>query len=58
MFDIRYQKDHFAAQPISVGFNFHETRPVANTDNTTNALMITNRLVNINSDGRKMFDLI
>ena len=55
VFDIRYQKNFENAQPIKVEFKFSE-----NIDAGVNgdALVLTNRLLSITSDGQRMFDLI
>ena len=53
-FDIRYQKNFENAQPVKVEFNFSE-----NFDDGIygHALVLTNKLASINSDGQRMFDL-
>ena len=55
VFDIRYQKNYTASQPIKVEFKFDGVVP-----NNVNgyALMLTNKLVSMNSDGQCHFDLI
>ena len=55
VFDIRYQKNYTASQPIKVKFKFDGVVP-----NNVNgyALVLTNRLVSISSDGQRHFDLI
>ena len=55
VFDIRYQKNYTASQPIKVEFKFDGVVP-----NNVNgyALVLTNRLVSISSDGQRHFDLI
>ena len=55
VFDIRYQKNYTASQPIKVEFNFDEVVP-----NNVNgyALVLTNKLFSISSDGQRHFDLI
>ena len=55
VFDIRYQKNYTAAQPIKVEFKFDGIVP-----NNVNgyALVLTNKLVSISSDGQRHFDLI
>ena len=55
VFDIRYQKDYTASQPIKVEFKFDGVVP-----NNVNgyALVLTNKLVPISSDGQRHFDLI
>ena len=55
VFDIRYQKNYTASQPIKVEFKFDKVIP-----NNVNgyALVLTNKLVSISSDGQRHFDLI
>ena len=55
VFEIRYQKIYTASQPIKVEFNFDGVVP-----NNVNgyALVLTNKLVSISSDGQRHFDLI
>ena len=54
-FDIRYQKNFENAQPVKVEFKFSEN---INAGIYGYALVLTNRLVSITSDGQRMFDLI
>ena len=55
LFDIRYQKEFTNSQPIKVEFKFYVFVP-----NVINgyALVLTNKLVSISSDGQRHFDLI
>ena len=55
VFDIRYQKNYTASQPIKIEFKFDGVVP-----NNVNgyALVLTNKLVSISSDGQRHFDLI
>ena len=55
VFDIRYQKNYTAFQPIKVENKFDGVVP-----NNVNgyALVLTNKLVSISSDGQRHFDLI
>ena len=55
VFDIRYQKNCTASQPIKVEFKFDGVLP-----NNVNgyALVLTNKLLSISSDGQRHFDLI
>ena len=53
-FDIRYQKNFESAQPIKVEFELDGVVP----DGIYGyALVLTNRLVSMSSDGQRMFDL-
>ena len=54
-FDIRYQKNFENAQPVKVEFKFSEN---INAGIYGYALVLTNRLVSITSDGQRMFDLV
>ena len=53
-FDIRYQKNFENAQPVKVEFKFSENIPGGIYGY---ALVLTNRLASISSDGQRMFDL-
>ena len=55
VFDIRYQKNYTASQPIKIEFKIDGVVP----NNVIGyALVITNKLVSISSDGQRHFDLI
>ena len=53
-FDIRYQKNFENAQPVKVEFKFSENIPAGIYGY---ALVLTNRIASITSDGQRMFDL-
>ena len=53
VFDIRYQKNLESAQPTKVEFNFSESVPAGIHGY---ALVLTNELVSISSDGQRHFD--
>ena len=55
VFDIPYQKNYTASQPAKVEFKFDGVVP-----NNVNgyALVLTNKLVSISSNGQRHFDLI
>ena len=53
-FDIRYQKNYESGQSIKVEFKFNR---VIAAGIYGYALVLTNRLVSISSDGQRMFDL-
>ena len=55
VFDIRHQKNYTASQPIKVKFKFNGFIP---NDVNGYALVLTNELVSISSDGQRNFDLI
>ena len=54
-FDIRYQKNFENAQPVKVEFKFSENIAAGIYGY---ALVLTNKLISITSDGQRMFDLI
>ena len=53
-FDIRYQKNFENSQPVKVEIEFSENIPAGIYGY---ALVLTNRLASISSDGQRMFDL-
>ena len=53
-FDLRYRKDFESSQPIKVEFKFDGVVPIGIYGY---ALVSTNRLTSISSDGQRMFDL-
>ena len=53
-FDIRYQKNFENSQPIKVEFKFDGVVPAGIYGY---ALVLTNKLISISSDGQRMFDL-
>ena len=55
IFDLRYQKNYTASQPIKVEFKFDGVVP---NDVNGYALVLTKKLVSISSDGQRHFDLI
>ena len=54
-FDIRYQKNFENAQPVKVEFKFSENVAAGIY---RYALVLTNKLISISSDGQRMFDLV
>ena len=54
-FDIRYQKNFENAQPVKVEFKFSENIAAGIYGY---ALVLTNKLISISSDGQRMFDLV
>ena len=54
VFDIRYQKNFESSQPIKVEFKFDGAVPAGIY---VYALVLTNKLISISSDGQRMFDL-
>ena len=53
-FDIRYQKNYESSQSVKVEFKIHRVNPAGIYGY---ALVLTNRLASISSDGQRMFDL-
>ena len=53
VFDIRYQKSLETAQPVNVEFKFSEDVPARIYGY---ALVLTNKLVSISSDGQRHFN--
>ena len=54
VFDMRYQKNFESSQPIKVEFKFDGLFPAGIYGS---ALVLTNKLISISSDGQRMFDL-
>ena len=52
--DTRYQRDHIQAQTIQIHFKF--ARGLA--DNICPALVLTRRIISVNSDGSKIVDIV
>ena len=55
VFDIRYQKDYQSGQSVKIEFKFDKVVPAGIYGY---ALVLTNRLVSISSDGDRMLDLV
>ena len=54
VFDTRYQSDHIGPQPIQLNFKFS----AAVADVICHALVLTRKVISVNSDGNKMVDNI
>ena len=54
VFDTRYQRDHIGLQPIQLNFKFS----AAVADVICHALVLTRKVISVNSDGNKMVDII
>ena len=54
VFDIRYQKNFESSQPVKVEFKFDGVVPAGIYGY---AIVLTNKLISISSDGQRMFDL-
>ena len=54
VFDTRYQSDHIGSQLIQLNFKFS----AAVADVICHALVLTRKVISVNSDGNKMVDII
>ena len=54
VFDTRYQRDHIGPEPIQLNFKFS----AAVADVICHALVLTRKVISVNSDGDKMVDII
>ena len=54
VFDTRYQRDHTGPQPIQLNFKFS----AAVADVICHALVLSRKVISVNSDGNKMVDII
>ena len=54
VFDTRYQRYHIGPQPIQLNFKFS----AAVADVTCRALVLTRKIISVNSDGNKMVDIV
>ena len=54
VFDARYQSDHIGPQPIQLNFEFI----AAVADVICHALVLTRKVISVNSDGNKMVDIV
>ena len=54
VFHTRYQSDHIGPQPIQLNFKFS----AAVADVICHALVLTRKVINVNSDGNKMADIV
>ena len=54
VFDTRYQSDHIAPQPMQLNFKFS----AAVADVICHALVLTRKVISVNSDGNKMVDRV
>ena len=54
VFDTRYQRGHIGPQPIQLNFKFS----AAVADVICHALVLTRKVISVNSDGNKMVDII
>ena len=57
VFDIHHHQDYSSAQAIKVRFDFRPAVPAA-TNLIGYALLLTNKLVSVSSDGQRQFDLV
>ena len=54
VFDTRYQSDHIGPQPIQLNYKLS----AANADVICHALVLTRKVISVNSDGNKMVDIL
>ena len=54
VFDTRYQSDHIGPQPIQLNFKFS----AAVADVICPALVLTRKVISVNSDGNKMVYIV
>ena len=54
VFDNRYQSDHIGPQPVQLNFKFS----AAVADGICHALVLTRKVISVNSDGNKMVGII
>ena len=54
VFDTRYQNNHIAPQPIQLNFKFS----VAVSDVICHILVLTRKVISVNSDGKKVVDIV
>ena len=57
VFDIRHHQVNSSAQTIKVRHDFKPVVP-ATTNLSGNALLLTNKLMSVSSDGQRHFDLV
>ena len=57
LFDLRNQRDHIASQQVTATFKFVAGDDVVAENYTAFALVLTNRVINITSDGSRQFDI-
>ena len=58
VFDLRAQKDNPSAQPIRVNFKFSAAFNHAANNYQAVALVLTQKMISVSSDGQRMFDII
>ena len=58
VFDLRAQKDNPSAQPIRVNFKFRTGVDVVANNYQAVALVLTQKIISVSSDGVRMFDVI
>ena len=58
VFDLRAQKDNPSAQPISIHFKLRAGYDAVPTNYQATALVLTQKVVSVSSDGARQFDII
>ena len=58
VFDLRNQKDNPSSQPISVDFKFRVGYDAVGADYQATALILSQKIISVSSDGQRQFDII
>ena len=58
VFDLRAQKDNPSAQPIQVNFKFRAGCDAVVANYQATALVLTQKIISVSSDGARQFDII
>ena len=58
VFDLRNQKDNPSSQPISVDFKFRAGYDAVGADYQATALILSQKIISVSSDGQRQFDII
>ena len=58
VFDLRAPKDNPSAQPIHVNFKFRLGYDAKGNNYQATALVLTQKLISVSSDGHRQFDII
>ena len=58
VFDLRDQKDNPSSQPISVEFKFRVGYDVVTANYQATALILSQKIISVSSDGQRQFDII
>ena len=58
VFDLRNQKDNPSSQPISVDFKFRVGYDAVTANYQATALILSQKIISVSSDGQRQFDII